>query len=722
MASRGLWCGLIVAAGCAGPVAEPMPVAHEAGANDARPRPTSTRPHAAFFVATYGSDLDPGTEVRPFATLERARQAIRELRSERGLPGPVTVWLRGGVYVRDAAFKLSAEDSGTPVAPITYRAYPGEHVRLVGGRELDLSLCRPVTDEAIRRRLDPSARDRVRQIDVREMGIDVFGELSMLGAMLELFHHGRRLPLARWPNEGWTHIGKVVEVDDAGREKLVDGNKRGTTFQVDTDRPERWRQADQMVLHGFWWFGWTDEHVRVRRIRPERRLIELEHVPGGGIRRNQWFCAVNLLEEIDRPGEWFLDRTTGVLTFWPPGDWPTYPIIISTLTEPLLEMNACRWVTVRGLVLEVARGTGVVISGGLSNRLAGCTVRCTGTNGLVVGGGRDNGVVGCDITQVGATAVHMTGGNRWTLEPSGNHVVNCHIHHYAQRKKVYHPAVRLYGCGHRIAHNLIHDAPHQAIGYDGNEHVIEFNEIHHVVMDSADAGVLYSGCKWTFRGTVVRHNFIHHIPHGPGLGTVCVYLDDCHASTAILGNVFYDMLKPTFIGGGRDNRIENNIFIACEVPTHLDNRGLRWSHFRPGGPMYDDLKRMRWDQRPWCDRYPKLATILNECPQAPLGNTLMRNVSVRSTWRDPEAFCRETSGKHIDRRYLRIEDNYVTDADPGFVDAAAMDFRLRDDSVVYREVPGFERIPFEKIGPYRDELRASWPIDDSGRNRRVGAR
>ena len=169
--------------------------------------------------------------------------------------------------------------------------------------------------------------------------------------------------------------------------------------------------------------------------------------------------------------------------------------------------------------------------------------------------------------------------------------MNNHIHRYAQRKKVYQPAVRMYGVGHRIAHNLIHDAPHQAIGYDGNDHVIEFNEIHHVVLESADAGVLYTGCNWTFRGNVVRHNFIHSIPHGPGLGTVGVYLDDCASSTKIFGNVFYDMLKPTFIGGGRDNVIANNIFVECDTPVHLDNRGLRWEHFRPKGPMYKHLER-----------------------------------------------------------------------------------------------------------------------------------
>ncbi len=177
-----------------------------------------------------------------------------------------------------------------------------------------------------------------------------------------------------------------------------------------------------------------------------------------------------------------------------------------------------------------------------------------------------------------------------------------------------------------------------------------------------------------------------------------------------LWNVFYRMLRPAFIGGGRDNRIENNLFIQCEFPVYLDNRGLRWDHFRPEGPMYEDLRRWPYRKPPWSTRYPALARILEEIPQAPLGNVLANNVSVKSSWRDPEEYCRATSEKNIDRKYMEMAGNFITEEDPGFVDAAGENFQLREDSVVYRKVPGFQRIPFGKIGLYRDEFRASWPV------------
>ncbi|MBN1341442.1 MAG: hypothetical protein JXQ73_02115, partial [Phycisphaerae bacterium] len=150
------------------------------------------------------------------------------------------------------------------------------------------------------------------------------------------------------------------------------------------------------------------------------------------------------------------------------------------------------------------------------------------------------------------------------------------------------------------------------------------------------------------------------------------------------------------------------------IPVYMDNRGLRWrtrwGHFKPGGPMYKKLQDVAFDTPPWSTRYPKLASILDDVPQAPLGHVLQRNLSVRSGWRDPEAECRKTFREHIDRKYMDMADNYVTDEDPGFLDAAGANFKLREDSVVYQKIPGFEPIPFERIGLYQHELRASWPV------------
>ena len=77
----------------------------------------------ALYVAPDGSDGNPGTRAKPFATLEGARDAIRALKKAGGLPeGGATVVIRGGVYERKNTFALTRADSGTPDAPVVYRA------------------------------------------------------------------------------------------------------------------------------------------------------------------------------------------------------------------------------------------------------------------------------------------------------------------------------------------------------------------------------------------------------------------------------------------------------------------------------------------------------------------------------------------------------------------------------------------------------------------------
>lgn len=169
---------------------------------------TLSSPATQLYVATTGSDTDSGTRRKPFATPERARDEVRRLTQKAGLPkGGVTIWLRGGDYLRTNALELTAADSGTPNSPIVWRACKGETVRLLGGRQL--SGFDPIADPAALARLPEVARGHVMQVDLKALGISDFGQMQSRGfgrpltpAHCELFFGGRPMTLARWPNEG----------------------------------------------------------------------------------------------------------------------------------------------------------------------------------------------------------------------------------------------------------------------------------------------------------------------------------------------------------------------------------------------------------------------------------------------------------------------------------------------------------------------------------------
>jgi hypothetical protein len=500
------------------------------------------------------------------------------------------------------------------------------------------------------------------------------------------------MTLARWPNQGFVHIVDVV----GGQPLDVRGTVGDTVgkFAYEGDRPKRWVGEKDIWLHGYWFWDWADEREKVEAIDTEHRVITLAppyHTYG--YRKGQWYYAFNLLSELDSPGEWYLDRDTGILYFWPPGPIARGRPTVSVLPT-LVAMKGAEHVTLRGFTLEAARGTAVTITDGSHDQIVGCKIRNVGGYAVSIQGGAGDTVYGCDIYQTGDGGIILEGGDRRTLTAAGHCAENNHIHHYSRWNRMYQPAIALNGVGNRAAHNLIHDAPHQAIAFSGNDHLIEFNEIHDVCTESNDAGAIYSGRDWTWRGTVIRNNLFRDITGFEGRGCVGVYLDDMLCGTTIASNIFQRVTQAAFIGGGRDNTIENNIFVDCRPAVHVDARALGWASYHVDTTMKERLLEVPYQQSPWRERYPKLVNILDDDPAAPKGNVIARNICVGGEWEDIEDAARPL---------VSFESNLL-DQDPRFVDPAHGNFQLRPDSPASKL--GFQRIPIERIGPYRDARRA----------------
>ena len=661
---------------------------------------------ADFFVAPNGNDANPGTQARPLASLEAARDAVRKLRQDGKLPKDgVTVWLRGGDYVRTASLELSAADSGTPSAPIVWRACKGEMVRLLGGRKL--SGFQPVTDAAALARLDQQAREHVRKLDLGGLGITDFGRMKSRGfgrpttpAHCEIFFDGKPMTLARWPNEGqWDAIAGFPEASAQGNDHGGKIGRLEAGFHYRGDRPRRWRDASDLWVHGYWSWDWANSYERVASLDLDQRLIKTAPPHGlYGFRKAQRFYFLNVIEELDQPGEWFLDRKSGILYFWPPqAAQEDPPVLISLLDQPLLRLVGASHVAFQGVTFEATRASAVEIRGGAGNRVAGCLIRNVGNWGVRIDGGTGHGVVSCDVFDTGDGGVSLHGGDRRTLAPGGHFVENCHFARQGRWSKCYVPAVLMDGVGLRASHNLIHDHPHCAILFGGNEHLIELNEIHHIALETGDVGAIYTGRDWTFRGNRIRHNFIHHTG-GVGMGSMGVYMDDCVSGTEVFGNVFYKVHWAMFIGGGRDHRVENNVFVDCDPAVRVDGRGLDKSPVWSG--MVNDYMKKQLAAVPqelYRSRYPAIKGLDRYYAAAdgvpPEGNLVARNVCA-GKWLEV--------GWHAKQEWLGLQSNFVG-GDPGFVAPDKMDFRLKKDSPAW--AIGFQPIPFEKIGLQRDEYR-----------------
>ncbi len=300
----------------------------------------------------------------------------------------------------------------------------------------------------------------------------------------------------------------------------------------------------------------------------------------------------------------------------------------------MVTMEGVAHLTLRGLTFEVSRGMGVDIERGQGNLIAGCTFRNLGTVAVFMGqgikddadgltgyrlqngadrgetgkfepvsrtpgsysmalyadptwdrqAGVNHGVVGCDIYNSGAGGVVLSGGNRKTLTSSSNYVLNCHIHHFARLDGRF-GGIVMDGVGNRVAHCLIHDAPVIAINFIGNDHVMEFNEIHHVCLPPVhDMGAVYTGRDPSAQGNVIRNNFLHHIGN-PKTSTCAIYLDDGACGATVSGNVFYQVQTDALFGWGHDHLVSNNVFIdtRARIPSPMKN--TQWQ-----GYMTDPLQ------------------------------------------------------------------------------------------------------------------------------------
>jgi len=673
---------------------------------------------AALYVSPGGNDEWSGTlaDVNdsrsdgPFATLEAARTAVREMIAAEKLPsGGVTVFIRGGMYRLNETFRLGPEDAGTVEAPVAWRGYEGETARFIGGAVI--GGFSPVDDATILERLPQSTRGHVLAAHLPSQGVSDFGTLTTRGmgrpitpAALELFSGGFPMTLARWPNDDWVTIADVpTPMPDPMDESRTADSGKGF-FAYSGNRPARWRDTGDIWVHGYWTWDWADSYERIKTIDTTRRIVTT-HEPHGvyGYKKGQRFYYLNILEELDSPGEWYLDRDAGMLYFRPPGDTTPDEMIVSVLEQPLVALDNTAHVIVQGLALECGRGDGVVLDNCDSCSVRGCIIRNLGNRAVVVNGGTGNSVLGCDMYFTGDGGIVMSGGDRATLTPGGNEAVNNHIHNYSRWVRTYRPAIQLDGVGNRVAHNLIHDAPHTGVLFGGNNHILEYNEVHSICRETGDVGAFYIGRDWTMRGNIIRYNYFHNIEGPYTHGAMAVYLDDAASGTTIYGNVFFKASRAAFIGGGRDNLVENNLFVDCYPSVHVDARGIGWAASRiakgGGWQMYEKLDAVRFSQPPYSERYPELATLPDDIPELPKGNIIRNNISHGGRWLDLQ--------NGLDSLGIVMIENNIVDEDPGFIDPANGIFELRDDAPAYAR--GFEPIPFKEIGLITDDIRLSIP-------------
>ena len=687
-----------------------------------------------IFVSPNGDDAAPATRQQPLRTLLAARDAARKLRADQA--GGATIWLLEGRYTLSETLELDANDSGTPAAPLVIRSTAESNVVLDGGVAIDTGAFQRVEDEETLGRLSPKARGHVWAADLGKLGQQQLFEGSPLSPQLSF--SGRMLRLARWPNKGYAHIGKLHDkgaVYAQGRTKgprpsFSHQEPIGAIFSPREPASSAWAdefaRTKSMFVKGFLAYDWYKTTDAVARIEGDRiQLLGYYRYPVASTHEKipRRFRLLNVLCELDGPGQWYFDKDSQRLFLWPPATLDATTSISVWSTSMLIHIKGASHVLVRGLTLESCRSQPIRIEGGTGNLIAGCTIRNCG-GGVQIAGGTKNGISGCDIFDVGGSHITIEGGkaNAQEITPGGNFANNNHLTqtvHDGER------GVRIRGVGNIFRHNLIHDFLGQAIVYGGNDHLIEFNEIYNVGIEEGDGGASYCGAQMWSYGNVLRHNFYHHlmcIPQAHPRGGL--YLDDFDAGETVYGNVFYKAAhRAVLINHGAANHVDNNLFIRCYIGVY--NTSALSANARKMAQQYDrgELKRgdkmdyvwraeqvvgpKGWNRPPWSTKYPLFAKVMNADPYLPIECRFANNVFCENQNRFlfRVGYGKDGIGDISQAPGIQLQNNVDLPL-TAFEDPASLDFRIRADHPL---PAGVQRIPLEKIGLYLDEYRTDMP-------------
>ena len=678
-----------------------------------------------FYVATNGNDqwsgyLPAKNEAEtdgPFATLQQARNAVRNLRKN-GSQDAFTVLVRGGIYQLGETFVLGPEDSGTESHPLVFKAFENEHPILSGSKRVNNFV---------------PYQGKICQADLTSM-------LAGSSSFKQVFAAGKRQTLARYPNfDPFNPIGGgFLYVENP----TIVGNKREFIYQNGSVPIWSNLQGAEVVIYPG--SNYTKNIVPLFGIDSKTRVITLSQDTYYAILSHNRFYIQKFMEGLDSPGEWYFNRQDRKLYFWPSNDAALQSVFIPVL-QSIVAINGSD-IRLEGFTMEGCEGDAIYVNGANRAVIARSTVRNAGGCGIKITNGFGNTAFGNDIYEVGSEGIYISGGVQVTLSPANHRAENNYIHHvgtgpYSKN------GIHCGGVGNVVSHNLIHSTPRVGIWLEGNDHLIEYNQIHHVNQETEDSGAIYFGqLDWTKRGNIIRYNYIHD---SGGFGwdakssqwkspfyTFGIYLDDWTSGTKVFGNIIKDTASGgIFIHGGRDNLIENNLII--EGGRHGQMVYSAWPFSSATAQkwlpeMFAKVQQMKFK------KYPLVATITDiETGAKMSGNSFVRNIlyytnpsallygiyngiDLSTTVSDYNTIYH--SGLPLLVPFTNTPDNkqwstwqgmgldaHSTIADPLFSSVADNDFTLLPGSPALKM--GFQPIPFDKIGPYSDPLRASWPIE-----------
>ena len=450
--------------------------------------------------------------------------------------------------------------------------------------------------------------------------------MEEFGPSLELYSGTKKMNLSRYPRKGFAYVkevvGETVKNDPHGKPR----SRAEGLFIPDDTRIFDENDISDLLLIGYWNWDWATQRHLVDAYDKKTGVVKVNepyHVygyTGDGIGH---FYALNVKSELKRPGDWYIDRKNGEIYVIP---YKNQKSVDVTVVENMFEATGKSNIKISGVSVIKCRKSAYRFESCDNLTVENATVQNVGAWAVIADKCTNTTVSGFNVSKTGGGGIAVSGGDRNTLTPSNNKVIHNEITDVAYWHKMYHAGIEINGVGVTVSHNLIHDVVHSAIIWQGNDHIIEYNEIKNASYESNDAGAIYAGRDYTCRGNVIRYNYIHDLFGYQNKGCAGVYFDDGLCSAEVYGNTFANIVQMAILlGGGRDFNVHHNNFVNCTVAMTLDDRYFTWMSNAKNLRHLDEVP---YRSELWKSRYPELYTILDGDPKLPEGNRFDYNTVI----------------------------------------------------------------------------------------------
>ena len=647
---------------------------------------------------------------------------------------PQVIEFAPGEYRFTKSIVLDSTASGTRYAPLTIRAAAGADVRFTGAITIDPTEAKAVTDETILARLaDPAAREHLTVLDLspylETVDAPYYHGCGKTENPMTIYWDESALMRSRWPNhvtgEAYLRAGSDIFFEDY-KTGPVTYNYIDPTDHAKTYWSEE--TVKNLYVFGYLGYDWYNDPIKVKSLDADKKIVTTASGMTYEPHENTRFYFYNLLEEIDVPGESYIDTENRLLYFYP-YETDAKAIRAAVFTEPFFRLDGVKNLVIDGIQMEYTRGKAIDGTNLDTLTIANCTVAHTSSNAMSLAGSRIT-VDGCTVYDTWTGGVNISGGDRATLTSGESVIENCVIHDVNRSEETYKPGIAANSVGLQILHNTLYGNTHEMIAVGSNDIVIQYNEIYNCVTECSDMGAIYYGRNPTILGIDIGYNYFHDIGNVyGGIGQQAIFCDDGSMGPWVHDNVFYRATNGSAAykaHAAQYTLAENNLFIDMAAAFYNASwedgggktRQTRWCEYMYGEiwdrmaavPFESEIWHEKYDGTVWANVWNHLSTEV-EKQILDAGSLEGKKLSIlRKYAPDTTNVLRgnvsyaigevEASGKIWNGGALVDENNVLLDSEADFV-CYGTDFALTDAALakVRETIPDFRNIDMSKIGP-----------------------